>query len=543
MADYADISSTFDNKFFHTACEDVLRIVSILSLDSTHVTIPEKKKSFAVNMYEKSTFMGRFFYMVFVKGFTPVIFDMMPYKLWQAVTIGVYVYRLTILPIYLQMSGYGRYADWTKIGNKQPTPDSEEGRSYKAGISLLKETQLSNANFADPKYEQFLSKLVCLSSHLSPHSQSPSNPFLSVGFPGNFFDHLNGCYKILLAWNQPRYVVRGGMFHSVYGTFDYRNGVYELKDGRDKLWDLIGEGAEELAFAICTADRIGLIMNLWPAMYGEDGAKQIKAGIKTQNHTSAEDTKREFDGNPYPPLVGHLTDEGFLVRNHITQKMHVIPASFFAQFCVVMIADFMEQGAIMLGSSDADLCQFQFMRYRFYVDLLDFVKPYLRVVPPVFQKHLLREGKIVPNAATSPTGSDNLRFIEPSRFEVIACQRLWLTTMQSFVSFSEQHSVGLPDQLVSDAKKTIPSFSITVSGEDREILTNMVRKYPFIAEPKIILAAATNANGGGKDGQARTQLLNDSLSLMEEWGYLAIKCGSGGKVFKTKEVLNLTGHL
>ena len=70
MADIADFTSTFDNKFFQTACQDVLRIVSILSLESTHVTVPEKKKSFVTNFFEKSTFMGRFFYMVFVKGFT-----------------------------------------------------------------------------------------------------------------------------------------------------------------------------------------------------------------------------------------------------------------------------------------------------------------------------------------------------------------------------------------------------------------------------------------------------------------------------------------
>jgi hypothetical protein len=46
----------------------------------------------------------------------------------------------------------------------------------------------------------------------------------------------------VLAWHQPQYVVRGGVFHSVYGTFDYRAGCYDLKDGRQQLIDLIGPG-------------------------------------------------------------------------------------------------------------------------------------------------------------------------------------------------------------------------------------------------------------------------------------------------------------
>jgi hypothetical protein len=571
MADIADITSTFDNKFFQAACQDVLRIVSILSLDSTHVTVPEKKKSFATNMFEKTTFMSRFFYMVFVKGFTPVIFDMMPYKLWQAVSIGVYVYRLTILPLYLRLVGYGQYADWTNIGLKQPVPESEDGKSYKAAVSLLKETQLSNANFADPKYELFLSKLIGLSSHLSPHSQSPSNPFLTVGFPGNFFDHLNGVYKILLAWNQPRYVVRAGLFHSVYGTFDYRNGVYELRDGRDKLWDLIGEGAEELAFAICTADRLGMVMGLWVAMYGDEGAKMVRSGITAPNHTSAKDTSREFDGNPFPPLIGQLTDKGYSVRNHITQQMHVLPASFFAQFCMVMIADFMEQGAIMLGSGDTDICMFQFMRFRFYVDLMDFVKPYLRVVPPIWQKYMLRNGKSTSSVSTPAplTMSDNRRYIEPSRFEVEACQRLWLLSMTSFITFLDQHpptaeeyllsvtsftstldqhpptaEESFNEQLVSNAQRSGSAFSFSVEDDDRLLLNNMVRKYPYLAEPRIILAAATGAGDKAQTGElTRSQLSMSALELMQEWGYLAIKSGHKGKIFKMKEVLQLLSYL
>ena len=139
---------------------------------------------------------------------------------------------------------------------------------------------------------------------------------------------------MLVSWKQPRYIVRGGLFHSVYGTFDYRSGIYDLRNGRKPLADLIGEGAEELAFAICTSDRVGLIIDLIKTMYGNE-AKQVLNDIYP---------KQDNNGNPFPPLVVTLGNEGYPVRNHITQKVHIIPSSFFAQFCIVMIADFMEQG-------------------------------------------------------------------------------------------------------------------------------------------------------------------------------------------------------
>lgn len=81
-------------------------------------------------------------------------------------------------------------------------------------------------------------------------------------FPGNFFDHLIGVYKILLCWQQPQYVVRAGLFHSMYGTFDYRYSMFDLRHGRKELQDLIGPGAEEIAFVICTSDRLSLLGRL-----------------------------------------------------------------------------------------------------------------------------------------------------------------------------------------------------------------------------------------------------------------------------------------
>ncbi len=447
MADIADIQSTFDNSFFHVACQDVARIVSILSLDSNDVRKPHDKISFGRNFYEKSVFISRFFYMVFIKGFTPTVFDVLPYHFWMAITMGVYAYRLTLLPFWLRFTGYRRFANWKNIGSNQPSPTEPESQPFKK-LNLSKEGALSKTDFGDPQYEMFLNRLYGFTTHLSPHSQSPANPFTHAGFPGNFFDHLTGVYKILLAWGQPQYVVRAGLFHSVYGTFDYRYSIFDLREGRDKLAELIGLGSEELAFTVCTSDRIGLLRNLMTTMYGAENAK------KALNDAHKDSTG---DGNPYPPLIAQLTSDGYEVRNHITQVNHKLPPDLFAQFAVVFIADFMEQGALGFGSADSDVCLFQFLRFRFFNDLLQFVKPYLRVMPPVWDKYLGRQA-----------------FIEPTRLEVVAFKRIWRSLMVSF----EKHSGG--------GQKP---FLFESGSVDQQLVRDMVDKYKYLAEPKIALAA------------------------------------------------------
>jgi hypothetical protein len=440
MADHSDLQSIYENQFFRTACNDVLRIVSILSLDSTDVVKPRSKQSVLTNYYEKFVFFRRFLYMVFIKGFTPTVFDILPYTLWTVITVIVYFYRLIFLPFWLRLTGYGKYASWKGLGSKQPKEGSEACETY-SDLSLTKYDRLANVNFGDPKYEYLLSKLYDLSAHLSPHSQSPGNPFVHNGFPGNFFDHLTGVYKILLAWKQPQFVMRAGLFHSVYGTFDYRYSLFDLREGRGSLSSLVGEGAEEIAFALCTSDRIGLMKDLLQSMYGS-AAK-----------TSLEITS----GNIYPPLVGQLTESGYPVRNHITQEVHVLPPDFFAQFIMVTIADFMEQGALLFGTADLDITLFQFLRFRFYNDLLLFVKPYLRVYPPVWEKYM---------------GTNS--FSEPQRKEVIELKRIW-------------------GEIISDFKlKNCPKrYQCTSLSEvDKTMLINIVSKYNYLAEPRIALAAA-----------------------------------------------------
>jgi hypothetical protein len=110
----------------------------------------------------------------------------------------VYLYRATILPFLLRLSGYGKYADWNipQLGSSQPDSQSLQMKPINPP-SLVVETRLKDSNFGDPEFEKLLQTLYLKKTHLSPHSQSPGHP-LVAGFPGNFMNHLIGVYKALL---------------------------------------------------------------------------------------------------------------------------------------------------------------------------------------------------------------------------------------------------------------------------------------------------------------------------------------------------------
>ena len=94
MADLADIQSTFKSRLFQVACQDVARIVSILSIEAEDLRRPWNKNSVFANCYNKAVFFLRFFYLVFYKGFTPIVFDVLPYSLWFPLSLAIYIYRL-----------------------------------------------------------------------------------------------------------------------------------------------------------------------------------------------------------------------------------------------------------------------------------------------------------------------------------------------------------------------------------------------------------------------------------------------------------------
>lgn len=151
------------------------------------------------------------------------------------------------------------------------------------------------------------------------------------------------------------------------------------------------------------------------------------------------------------------------MQNHITQQMHGLSPDLFAQYCMVMLADFMEQGVVALGAPDSDICMFRFMRFRFWSDLVVFISPYLRVVPAPFVKYM----------------GEGSTFIEPTRAEILSFKTLWVALMERFSVYAQQS-----DKVAADA-----DFQYLCTAADRQLLLDMTGKYPYLAEPFLALAA------------------------------------------------------
>ncbi|MEN8132383.1 MAG: DUF6817 domain-containing protein [Pseudomonadota bacterium] len=69
-----------------------------------------------------------------------------------------------------------------------------------------------------------------------------------------YWDHLEGIYRDLVSWGCDEALCNAGVFHSIYGTEQFR--AFELPlDKRSELQSLIGERAEQIAFLNCFMDR------------------------------------------------------------------------------------------------------------------------------------------------------------------------------------------------------------------------------------------------------------------------------------------------
>lgn len=66
--------------------------------------------------------------------------------------------------------------------------------------------------------------------------------------------HLMGTANILREWGMPESVVLAGMYHSIYGTTQFRTSTFPIQ-GRHIIQRLIGVEAEELAFYFCVINR------------------------------------------------------------------------------------------------------------------------------------------------------------------------------------------------------------------------------------------------------------------------------------------------
>jgi len=70
--------------------------------------------------------------------------------------------------------------------------------------------------------------------------------------------HLRGTREILRAWQQPMWIQLGGLFHSIYGTDDYRNSALAISQ-REDLRLLIGKRAERLAYLFAASRKQDIV--------------------------------------------------------------------------------------------------------------------------------------------------------------------------------------------------------------------------------------------------------------------------------------------
>lgn len=66
----------------------------------------------------------------------------------------------------------------------------------------------------------------------------------------DFAQHLQGTAALLQQWQLPQEVVLAGLFHSVYGTEDFKRPLFAL-DERELVQELIGVQAEQLVYWFC----------------------------------------------------------------------------------------------------------------------------------------------------------------------------------------------------------------------------------------------------------------------------------------------------
>ncbi|NQZ12228.1 MAG: hypothetical protein HRT35_34180 [Algicola sp.] len=71
---------------------------------------------------------------------------------------------------------------------------------------------------------------------------------------GSFFDHLKGVAKLLQDWGNGEAVCLAGLFHSIYGTQNFRQQTISY-ERREKIAAMISDEGENLVYLFCICDR------------------------------------------------------------------------------------------------------------------------------------------------------------------------------------------------------------------------------------------------------------------------------------------------
>jgi aspartate beta-hydroxylase len=140
-------------------------------------------------------------------------------------------------------------------------------------------------------------------------------------------DHLVETYAILRRWNQPVWLQRAGLIHSVYGTDAFEHRLL-APARRAELTALVGEQAERLAYLFGITPRGPLLAGThrWTRLEGDATGAELDALVLLHMANLAEQAQAK-DGSPASWLVrirelgGYLIDSDTLTPPPFTAQL------------------------------------------------------------------------------------------------------------------------------------------------------------------------------------------------------------------------------
>src|ERR1700759_2054384 len=116
--------------------------------------------------------------------------------------------------------------------------------------------------------------------------------------------HLRGCEAIAGRWDQPAWLRRAALLHSVYGTDTYRRQLI-ARERRDEVRAVAGERAERVAFLFATTPRRALFVGThgWAPGAVARATRQELDAVLLLHLVNLAEQARAPDGSPAAWLV------------------------------------------------------------------------------------------------------------------------------------------------------------------------------------------------------------------------------------------------
>jgi hypothetical protein len=140
----------------------------------------------------------------------------------------------------------------------------------------------------------------------------------------SLYSHLLGTYRTLKKWDLSEEICLAGLYHSIYGTYNYRKCIVNLEK-RDIIKAAIGSDAERLVYYYCLEDR-----QHFPSNFEQINEFKLRNWLEekeislTQTEFSALITIRLADHLEQLPYTGDYRYQEFYLKAKpfLTQKAY-----------------------------------------------------------------------------------------------------------------------------------------------------------------------------------------------------------------------------